>query len=128
MIKLGSHQSKVHKSASYLYKEDLLKLRLRNLATFSRARHNMGINATAMDIRSSNYSQPRGKAKIETVCHRNNTKVRKFKDQLVLTFEAKVWCPKSKAVNKIDKILGRDDGLEVNLQGLQVPSPWFLKQ
>ena len=99
----------------YLYKVERLKLRLMNFATCSSARHKMGIKATAVKIHidSSQYSAAK------------NLKI--FRGRGTLTFKAKMWSDKCKAVDKVDKIFGCNYWLKIDLNSLQIPCPWSLR-
>jgi hypothetical protein len=53
---------------------------------------------------------------------------KELRDWAILTLKAKIWSHKGKAVDEVDKILGCNDRLKVNLQSLQIPFPGSLKQ
>lgn len=109
------------REGGYLYNVDLLKFRLRNLATCSSARHNIGIKATGNNEHNSELE------KQSKLSIKNQEKEIDDANESDFTFEVKIWGEKCEAVNEVNKILADKYWLKPHLHRLQIPRSRFLK-
>lgn len=114
----------VQNATAHLYKVDLLKLRLRNLATCWRERQSMGITETAKN-EIGNLCKFKGE---EHQFQARYTKITKPNAWEILTFEAQTWSEKRNTIYWIDKIFSNYDCLKPHLQRRQVPCSGLLQK